>query len=383
MRAHFGSARTIRTDDLPRAAASLNARGSRPGRPVRCGHNGVSPPTRYRRRGDRMLGRRDFIRLLTGAAATWPLTASAQRAALRRIGVLMNLSVDDPESSARLTAFVQQLQQLGWTDGRNVHIEIRWGAGNPELFRRYSIELVAHSPEVILAAAGAIVPPLLEATRSIPIVFTQTPDPVGAGYISNLARPGGNATGFTQLEFGVSAKWLDFLKQMAPWITRVAVLRDVMNANLGVPQFASLQTVSRSFSVELRPIGVGEATEIERGIEEFARGQNDGLITTASPLTAVHRDLIISLAAKHRLPAVYPFRYYVTAGGLMSYGADPIDQYRRAAGYVDRILRGEKASDLPVQAPTKYELVINLKTAWALGLTVPRTLLATASEVIE
>ena len=330
-----------------------------------------------------MLGRRDFIRLLTGAAATWPLTASAQRAAPRRIGVLMNLSVDDPESSARLTAFVQQLQQLGWTNGRNVHIEIRWGAGNPELFRRYSIELVAHSPEVILAAAGAIVPPLLEATRSIPIVFAQTPDPVGAGYVSNLARPGGNATGFTQLEFGVSAKWLDFLKQMAPWITRVAVLRDVMNANLGVPQFASLQTVSRSFSVELRPIGVGEATEIERGIEEFARGQNDGLITTASPLTAVHRDLIISLAAKHRLPAVYPFRYYVTAGGLMSYGADPIDQYRRAAGYVDRILRGEKASDLPVQAPTKYELVINLKTARALGLTVPRTLLATASEVIE
>jgi len=315
-----------------------------------------------------MLGRRDFIRLLTGAAATWPLTASAQRAALRRIGVLMNLSVDDPESSARLTAFVQQLQQLGWTDGRNVHIEIRWGAGNPE---------------VILAAAGAIVPPLLEATRSIPIVFAQTPDPVGAGYVSNLARPGGNATGFTQLEFGVSAKWLELLKQMAPWITRVAVLRDVMNANLGVPQFASLQTVSRSFSVELRPIGVGEATEIERGIEEFARGQNDGLITTASPLTAVHRDLIISLAAKHRLPAVYPFRYYVTAGGLMSYGADPIDQYRRAAGYVDRILRGEKASDLPVQAPTKYELVINLKTARALGLTVPRTLLATASEVIE
>jgi putative ABC transport system substrate-binding protein len=328
------------------------------------------------------LGRREFITLL-GGAAVWPLAARAQQPAMRRIGVLMNLSADDPESSARLTAFVQGLQQLGWTDGRNVQIEIRWGAGNPELFRRYSIELVAHAPDVILAAAGAIVPPLLEATRSIPIVFAQTPDPVGAGYISNLARPGGNATGFTQLEFGVSAKWLEFLKQIAPRVTRVGVLRDVTNADLGLPQFAALQAVSASFAVELTPIGVRDATEIERGIEQFARGQNDGLIITASPLTAVRRDLIISLAAEHRLPAVYPFRYHVTAGGLMSYGADPIDQYRRAAGYVDRILRGEKASDLPVQAPTKYELVINLKTAGALGLTIPPTLLAVANEVIE
>jgi putative ABC transport system substrate-binding protein len=302
---------------------------------------------------------------------------------MRRIGVLMNLSAEDPESSARLTAFLQGLQQLGWTDGRNVQIEIRWGAGNPELFRKHSIEVVAHAPDVILAAAGAIVPPLLEATRSIPIVFTQTPDPVGAGYISNLARPGGNATGFTQLEFGVSAKWLELLKQIAPRVTRVGVLRDVTNPDLGLPQFAALQAVSASFAVELTPIGVRDAPEIERGIERFAHGQNDGLIITASPLTAVRRDLIIALAAEHRLPAVYPFRYHVTAGGLMSYGADPIDQYRRAAGYVDRILRGEKPSDLPVQAPTKYELVINLKTAVALGLTIPPMLLATADEVIE
>jgi len=327
--------------------------------------------------------RRDFITLLGGAAAAWPLAVRAQQAAMRRIGVLMNLSADDPESFARVSAFVQGLQELGWTDGRNVHIEIRWGAGNPELFRRYSIELVAHNPEVILAAAGAVVPPLLEATRSIPIVFTQTPDPVGAGYISSLARPGGNATGFTQLEFGVSAKWLELLKQMAPRVTRVGVLRDAINANLGVPQFASLQAVAASFAVELTPIGVRDATEIERGIEEFARGRNDGLIITASPLTAVHRDLIISLAAKHHLPAVYPFRYFVTAGGLMSYGADPIDQYRRAAGYVDRILRGEKPADLPVQTPVKYETVLNLKTARALDLDVPPSVLVRADEVIE
>jgi putative ABC transport system substrate-binding protein len=328
--------------------------------------------------------RRDFITLLGGAAVAWPLVASAQQGErIRHIGVLMNLAADDPESSSRLTAFVQALQQLGWTDGRNVQIEIRWGAGNPDLFRRYAIELVTHTPDVILAAAGAIVPPLLEATRSIPIVFAQTPDPVGAGYVSNLARPGGNATGFTQLEFGVSAKWLELLKQIAPRVTRVGVLRDVANADLGLPQFAALQAVSASFAVELTPIGVRDATEVERGIEEFARGQNDGLIITASPLTAVRRDLIISLAAKHRLPAVYPFRYFVTAGGLMSYGADPIDQYRRAAGYVDRILRGEKPADLPVQTPVKYETVLNLKTARALDLDVPPSVLVRADEVIE
>jgi putative ABC transport system substrate-binding protein len=327
--------------------------------------------------------RRQFITFLGGATAAWSLAAKAQQAAVRRIGVLMNLSADDPESSARLSAFVQGLQQKGWTDGLNVQIEIRWGAGNPDLFRKYAIELVALAPDVILAAAGAIVPPLLEATRTIPIVFAQTPDPVGAGYVSNLARPGGNATGFTQLGFGVSSKWLELLKLIAPRVTRVGVLRDVLNADLGLPQFAALQAVSTYFSVELTPIGVRDAGEIERGIKEFVRGQSDGLIITASPLTAVHRDLIISLAAKHRLPAVYPFRYYVTAGGLLSYGADPIDQYRRAAGYVDRILRGEKPANLPVQAPMKYETALNLNTARTLGLDVPRSVLLRADEFVE
>jgi putative ABC transport system substrate-binding protein len=328
--------------------------------------------------------RREFISLFSSAAVGVPLAARAQqRGRMRRIGVLMNLAADDPESSARLTAFVQGLQQLGWTDGRNVQVEIRWGAGNPDLFRRYAVELVALAPDVILAASGATVPPLLQVTRSIPIVFAQTPDPVGTGYVSSLARPGGNATGFTQIEFGMSAKWLEFLKQIAPRVARVGVLRDVANIELGLPQFGALQAVSASFGVELTAIGVRDATTIERDINEFVRGENDGLIITASPLTAVHRHLIISLAAKHHLPAVYPFRYYAIAGGLISYGADPIDQYRRAAGYVDRILKGEKPADLPVQAPVKYDLVINLKTAKALGLAVPPSLFAVANEVIE
>jgi putative ABC transport system substrate-binding protein len=330
------------------------------------------------------LRRREFIALLGSAVA--PCTPSAlaqQREQMRRIGVLMNLAADDPESSARLSAFVRRLQQLGWTDGRNIQVEIRWGEGNPDLFRRYAMELVAHVPDVILAASGATVSPLLQATRSIPIVFAQTPEPVGTGYVSSLARPGGNATGFMQIEFGMSAKWLEFLKQIAPRVTRVGVLRDVVNLEQGVPQFAALQAVSASFGVELTTIGVRDAMEIEHGINEFVQGQNGGLIITASPLTAVYRDLIISLAAKHHLPAVYPFRYHVIAGGLISYGADPIDQYGQAAGYVDRILKGEKPGDLPVQAPAKYELVINLKTAKALGLQIPPTLLAIADEVIE
>jgi ABC-type uncharacterized transport system substrate-binding protein len=330
------------------------------------------------------LRRREFIPTFGAAAVGWPLaTLAQQREQMRRIGVLMNLAADDPESSARLNAFVQGLQRLGWTDGRNVQLEIRWGAGKPDLFRRFAMELVAYAPDVILAASGATVSPLLQATRSIPIVFAQTPDPVGSGYVSSLARPGGNATGFTQIEFSVSAKWLEFLKQIAPRVTRVGVLRDLGNIELGLPQFAALQAVSASFGVELTPIGVRDAMVIENGITEFLRGQNDGLIITASPLTAVYRDLIISLAAKHRVPAVYPFRYYVTAGGLISYGADPIDQYRRAAGYVDRVLKGEKPADLPVQAPTKYQLVINLKTAKALGIDMPPKLFALADELIE
>jgi putative ABC transport system substrate-binding protein len=318
------------------------------------------------------------------AAAAWSLGARAQqRERMRRIGVLMNLAPDDPESSARLTAFVQALQLLGWTEGQNAQVEVRWGAGNPNLFRRYAIELVALAPDVILAASGATLSPLLQATRSIPIVFAQTPDPVGSGYVSSLARPGGNATGFTQIDFGVSVKWLEFLKEIAPRITRVGVLRDVVNIEQGLPQFAAIQAVAASFGVELTAIGVGDAMEIEHGINEFTRRENGGLIITASPLTAIYRDLIISLAAKRRLPAVYPFRYFATAGGLISYGPDPIDQYRMAAGYVDRILKGDKPAELPVQAPTKYALVINLTTAKALGIEIPRLMRARADEEIE
>jgi putative ABC transport system substrate-binding protein len=328
--------------------------------------------------------RREFITLLGGAAA-WPLAAWAQRPErMRRIGVLMNLAADDPESSSRLTAFVQALQQLGWTDGRNVRIDIRWGAGNPELYRRYAMELVAAVPDVILAGGGVAGTALLQATRSIPIVFAQTADPVGFGFVNSLARPGGNATGFMEYEFGLGAKWLEFLKQIAPRVGRVGVLRDIINSGVqGVPIFAAIQTAASSFGVELTAIGVRDATEIEHEINEFARGPNGGLIITGSPLTALHRDLIVSLAAKHRLPAVYPFRYFITAGGLIAYGPDLIGLYPRAAAYVDRILKGERPADLPVQAPTKYELVINLKTAKALGVNIPATVYARADEVIE
>jgi putative ABC transport system substrate-binding protein len=330
-----------------------------------------------------MIRRRDFITLLGGAAA-WPLAARAQQGErMRRIGVLSNLASDDPEGQTRNATFLQALQELGWTDGRNVRIEIRWGAGDPNLYRRYAMELVAFAPDVVVATAGSAVPALLEATRSIPIVFAQTPDPVGSGYVSSLARPGGNATGFAQFEFGLSAKWLELLKQIAPRVTRVGVFRDVIYAANGIPQFAAIQAVAPSLGVELTAIGVRNRAEIERGINEFVRGPTDGLIVTASALTAVHRDLIFSLAASHHLPAVYPFRYFVTAGGLISYGPDTIDQYRRAADYVDRILKGEKPADLPVQAPTKYELVINLKTAKALGIEIPALVRARADEVIE
>jgi putative ABC transport system substrate-binding protein len=302
---------------------------------------------------------------------------------MQRIGVLMSIAADDPESPARITAFAQGLQELGWTVGRNLRIDYRWGAGDTDLFRKYAAELVALAPDVILAGGGSTVPPLLQATRTIPVVFAVTADPVGAGYVASLARPGGNATGFILFEFSIGGKWLELLKQIAPGVTRVGVLRDVVNGTQGIPQFAAIQTAAPSFGVDLTPIGVRDATEIERGITDFVRGPNDGLIVTASPLTAVHRDSIITLAARHRLPAVYPYRYHITAGGLIAYGPDLIDQYRQAAGYIDRILKGDKPADLPVQAPTKYELVINLKTAKALGLEVPPTLLARADEVIE
>ncbi len=327
--------------------------------------------------------RREFITLLGGAAAGWPLAARAQQPErMRRIGVLMSLTADDPEGQVRLTAFLQGLQQLGWTDGRNVRIDTRWGAGDADRSRGYAAELVALAPDVILASGTSTMGPLLRATRTVPIVFTQVTDPVGAGFVDSLARPGGNATGFTLSEYGISGKWLELLKEIAPRVTRAAVLRDPDMA-AGSGQLGAIQSVAPSFGVELSPVNVRDAPEIERAVAAFARGSNGGLIVSASGLAIVHRNLIITLAARYRLPAVYFARYFVTGGGLISYGSDNIDPHRRAAGYVDRILKGEKPADLPVQAPTKYELVINLKTAKALGITMPPTLLTRADEVIE
>jgi ABC-type uncharacterized transport system substrate-binding protein len=301
---------------------------------------------------------------------------------MRRIGVLMTLAADDPEGQARLTAFVQGLQELGWTDGRNVRIDYRWPAGDAERTRRYATELAALAPDVILAGGGSVVPSLLQATRTVPIVFTQTPDPVGAGLVNSLARPGGNATGFLLYEYGISAKWLELLKEIAPRVTRAAVIRDAAIAS-GTGQWGAIQTAAPSFGVEVSPLNLRDAGEIERDVAAFARSSNAGLIVTASTLAVVHRDLIVTLAARHKLPAVYPSRFFVAAGGLISYGPDSIDPHRRAAGYVDRILKGEKPADLPVQAPTKYETVLNLKTAKALGLDLPASVLARADEVIE
>jgi ABC-type uncharacterized transport system substrate-binding protein len=334
-----------------------------------------------RRRGDRMK-RRQFITLLGGAAAAWPLAARAEGERIRRIGVLMTLAADDPEGQARLTAFVQGLQELGWTDGRNVRIDYRWPAGDAERTRRYATELAALAPDVILAGGGSVVPSLLQATRTVPIVFTQTPDPVGAGLVNSLARPGGNATGFLLYEYGISAKWLELLKEIAPRVTRAAVIRDAAIAS-GTGQWGAIQTAAPSFGVEVSPLNLRDAGEIERDVAAFARSSNAGLIVTASTLAVVHRDLIVTLAARHKLPAVYPSRFFVAAGGLISYGPDSIDPHRRAAGYVDRILKGEKPADLPVQAPTKYETVLNLKTAKALGFDLPASVLARADEVIE
>jgi putative tryptophan/tyrosine transport system substrate-binding protein len=327
--------------------------------------------------------RREFITLLGGAAAGWPLAARAQQPErMRRVGVLMPFAADDPQAQARVTAFVQGLAQLGWTDGRNVRIDTRWAAGDADRFRRYAAELIALAPDVILVSGGTGVGALLQATRTVPIVFTQTPDPVGAGFVGSLARPGGNATGFTNMEYGMSGKYLELLKEIAPRIARAGVLRDA-TVPAGIGQFGAIQAVAPSFGVELRPIDVRDAPEIERAVTAFAGSTNGGLIVIGSALTAVHRDLIITLAARHKLPTVYWDRFFVTGGGLISYGPDSIDPHRRAAGYVDRILKGEKPADLPVQAPTKYETVVNLKTAKALGLTVPPQLLARADEVIE
>jgi putative tryptophan/tyrosine transport system substrate-binding protein len=329
-----------------------------------------------------MRSRREFITLL-GAAATWPLAARAQQPErVRRVGVLMSVAADGPDGQPRLAAFLKGLQELGWTNGRNVRIDLRWGAGDAERTRNYVAELVALGPDVILASGDHPVVALQQATRAVPIVFTMVADPVGAGFIESLAHPGGNTTGFTLFEYNMSAKWLELLKEIAPGVKRVAVIREAGTA-AGTGQFAGIQAGAPGLGLELSPIGVRDVGEMERAVAAFSRFPNGGMIVTGSAQAAVHRDLIVTLAARHNLPAVYVARFFVTAGGLISYGPDFLDEHRRAAGYVDRILRGEKPADLPVQAPTKYELVINLKTAKALGLEVPPTLIARADEVIE
>jgi putative tryptophan/tyrosine transport system substrate-binding protein len=327
--------------------------------------------------------RREFITLLGGAAAAWPNAARAQqREQMKRIGILLPATADDAVFQARLAAFYQGLALLGWSIGHNVRIDTRWATTNAAEIRRHAAELVALAPDVILSTGDATVPPLLQATRTMPIVFPLANDPVAAGYVDSLARPGSNATGFMLFEYSLSGKWLELLKEIAPTVTRAAVLRDTTQGS-GTSQFAVIQAAAPSLRVEVIPINMRDAGEIERAITAFARSSNGGLIVTASAAAVRHRDLIITLAARHKMPAVYWERFFVAAGGLISYGADLIDQYRRAAGYVDRILKGEKPSDMPVQAPTKYETVINLKTAKALGLIVPPTLLTRADEVIE
>jgi putative ABC transport system substrate-binding protein len=327
--------------------------------------------------------RREFIALLGGAAIGWPLAARAQQGErMRRIGVLLPAAANDAEFQARMGAFQQGLQEAGWSIGRNVQLDIRWATPDAAKLRQLATELVALAPDVIFATGGSSMVALQQATRTLPVVFVQVPDPVGAGFVDSLARPGSNATGFTQFEYGVGAKFLELLKEISPGVMRAVVLRDPASPD-GVGQFAAIQAVGPSLGVELRPIGVRDPDEIERAVTTIARGPGSGLIVTASGFAILHRERIIALAARHRLVAVYPYRFFVINGGLISYGPSSIDPYRRAVGYVDRILRGEKPADMPVQAPTKYELVVNLKTSKALGLTVPNTLLATADEVIE
>ena len=330
-----------------------------------------------------MSTRREFVTLLGGAVAAWPLAARAQQPErIRRIEVLLPATTDDAEYQARVGAFLQALALLGWNIGSNLRIGTRWAGANAAEISRHAEQLAALAPDVILAHGSGPVRALLQATRTVPIVFPVAGDPVGAGLVDSLARPGGNATGFMDFEFSLGGKWLELLKETAPGLTRVAVLRDPTLGG-GTGQFAAIQAVAPALRVEVNPVNVGDAGEIERGIRAFARAANDGLIVTAGARTYLDRDLIITLAARQKLPAVYPERFFVAAGGLISYGPDQIDQYRRAAGYVDRILKGEKPADLPVQAPVKYELVINLKTAKALGLDLPPTVLARADEVIE
>jgi putative tryptophan/tyrosine transport system substrate-binding protein len=327
--------------------------------------------------------RREFITLLSGAAAAWPLAARAQQPErMRLIGVLMNIEANDPQASAETAAFVGTLQKQGWTLGGNLQIEYRWGAGDGNRYRKFAAELVALMPDVILAIGGTTVGTLQQASRTVPIVFVDTTDPVNRGLIASMARPGGNTTGFVQFEFNFSGKWLELLKEISPSVSRVAVIRDPVQFS-GVGALAAIQTAAPSFGVEVTPIDPRDGKEIERAITAFARGSNDGLIVTASGSADIHRKLIITLAARYRLPAVYPYGHFTTDGGLISYGPNVLEQFRLGAGYVDRILKGEKPADLPVQAPTKLDLVINLRTAKTLGLTVPQGLLARADEVIE
>ncbi len=326
--------------------------------------------------------RREFIAVVGGAWATWPLTARAQQSdRVRRVGALIGV-VDDANSRAMYEAFRQGLQQLGWVDGRNVRIDARFGAGDPARIRKYAAELVASSPDVILSTGSIVTQILLQETHTVPIVFTIVPDPVGSGFVDSLSQPGGNATGFMQFEYSLSSKWLELLKQIAPNVTRAAILWDP-TITAGIGQFAVIQSVAPSLGVDVRPIKVGNTSEIERAIAAFASQPNGGLIVTASALAVIHSELINTLAAKHKLPAVASNRFFIRSGVLISYGVDFVEQQRRAATYVDRILKGEKPADLPVQAPTKYEMVINLKAARALGLTMSPALLARADEVIE
>ena len=325
--------------------------------------------------------RRQFIALLGGAAATWPLTTRAQREPLRRVAILLPIAKDTLGAQERYMAFLEAFEQLGWTDGRNVQIVVRWGGGNEPETRKYAEEIVALAPDVILAT-GVGAELMLKATRTIPVVFAVVPDPMGSGFVQSLSRPGGNATGFMQFEYSLSGKWLELLKEIAPNVTHAAVLRDPTFVS-GIGQFAVIQAVAPSVGIEVSPIDLREQNQIERAIATFAQSPNGGLILAASPIGATNVNSIIAAAARYNLPAVYNLRTFVAAGGLISYGPNFTDQYRRGADYVDRILRGEKPADLPVQAPTKYELAINLKTAKALGLTVPQSLLAGADEVIE
>jgi len=329
--------------------------------------------------------RREFLGGVGGlvVAAYWPLAARAQQPErVRRVAVLMNTAADDFEGQARMSAFLQRLHGLGWTEGQNVHVDTRWASGTAGGYRNSATELVKLKPEIILANGTPALAPLLEATGTIPIVFVSVIDPIGAGFVASLAQPGGNATGFTIYEYGMGGKWLELLKEIAPHLTRAAVLRDPAVAS-GLGLFGAAQAVAPSLRMELTPLDVRDAGEIERGVTGFARSSNGGLIVTGSAAALGHRELIIGLAARYRLPTIFPARLYVTQGGLVSYGPDQIDPYRRAAEYVDRILKGERPSDLPVQAPTKFELVVNLKTAKVLGLTVPQSLLVRAEEVIE